>query len=155
MKTITKAIPKTEARTFKPCNELLYHCGRVVAVCCVEHGTEHSHNDCEAFEAVKRGTAVAKRVETPWGISDSVHFIAPGIVSYSTPSHGGIHLSDERMADIPDRLRGLNKYGGGSWFEEDCEWSIVVLAFPDCFPPGDSVLAMQTAKILYPTAFNS
>ena len=32
-------------------------------------------------------------VETPWGVADTVKEIAPGISLYTTPSHGGFHLS--------------------------------------------------------------
>ena len=43
--------------------------------------------------------------DTPWGHPDTVTEIAPGIISYSTPSHGGIWLSDQRVASMPKALR--------------------------------------------------
>lgn len=72
---------------------------------------------------------------TPWGHADSVKEIAPGIHTVSTPSHGGFHVSDELLAQMPFALRMSNSYSGtgSDWFEEDCEWALPVLAFPALF----------------------
>jgi hypothetical protein len=71
-------------------------------------------------------------MSTPWGPSHSVRRIAPGIVSFTTATHGGIQLSEERIAALPDAIR---KAQGSDleWFEEDCAASLVVLAFPEAF----------------------
>lgn len=58
--------------------------------------------------------------KTPWGISDYTTKIAPGIISYSTPSHGGIHLSPTRLKEMPEVLRLES-----GWYEEDCDWCLV------------------------------
>ncbi|HZZ77117.1 MAG TPA: hypothetical protein VFE62_01280, partial [Gemmataceae bacterium] len=76
------------------------------------------------------------RVETPWGMSDRVHQVAQGITFYETPSHGGFKLSPERMEAMPEHLRECS-FTGNEFFEEDCSWSAVVLAFPDCFSDDD------------------
>ena len=72
-------------------------------------------------------------METPWGVAQTVTVIADGIESVSTSSHGGIRLSAERQAQMPERFVGLNKYGRGCWYEEDCEWALVAVAFPEHF----------------------
>lgn len=72
-------------------------------------------------------------MDTPWGESQSCQVVAPGIVFHSTASHGGYCLRADRMRELPEKLRGLNRYGGGNWFEEDCEAAIVAAAFPQYF----------------------
>jgi len=62
---------------------------------------------------------------TPWGAAQHSKKIAVGIMSYSTASHGGIHLSKKRNAMVPEYMRNIN-----GWYEEDCEWAIPVIVFP-------------------------
>jgi len=75
--------------------------------------------------------------------------MAPGIVFYSTPSHGGIHLSPERQAVVkklfPD-FRPFNDWEG--WYEEDCDCVIVFLSFLDILTPEKAQAAIVTAKAL-------
>ena len=61
---------------------------------------------------------------TLWGSPDSAAQLLPGIWEVQTPSHGGIILSDERQAAMPEALR-LD----GTSYEEDVDWALVVLAF--------------------------
>ena len=76
------------------------------------------------------------RIETPWGTADDRHVIAEGIVFYSTPSHGGVRLSDDRLAAMPAALKDFRPWAGLPWFEEDSDYSVVVLAFPEFFTPS-------------------
>src|ERR1035438_5453954 len=62
---------------------------------------------------------------TPWGPSQQSKSYGPGIVSYSCAGHGGFHVSPTLNAAMPDYLR----YPEG-WYEEDCAWALVALAFP-------------------------
>lgn len=99
-------------------------------------------------------------VETPWGTAQHVTEIAPGIVSYSTASHGGIHLSDERIADMPAALQEFVPFGGpqpgpGRWFEEDCDWSVVALAFPQFFTEEEVRAAHATLKAYRPSVYEA
>ena len=74
---------------------------------------------------------------SPWGTSEKVTEIAKGIKFVSTPSHGGFHVSAERMTRMPDNLKDKRRFGihaerdGDGWFEEDFEVYLVVLAFPE------------------------
>jgi hypothetical protein len=69
-------------------------------------------------------TTVRPGSGTPWGTADFVEVLAPGITSVSTPSHGGIHLSPERNAQVHPVWRSDN-----GWYEEDCEANIVLITF--------------------------
>lgn len=68
-------------------------------------------------------TTIPKR--SPWGAVDSYDVIAPGIVSVSTPSHGGIKLDRARNAQVHPAFQNTD-----GWYEEDCEADIVVFTFP-------------------------
>ena len=86
-------------------------------------------------------------ITTPWGQADHHQAIAPGIDFYSTPSHGGFKLSPERLARISVmnlvRCRtGLPLQG---WFEEDCDWCIVVIYFPEYFTAEEREMAAKIA----------
>lgn len=80
---------------------------------------------------------MAQRMTTPWGTADHSDTIADGITFYSTPSHGGFHLSPERLVKIDPRARAYAakwSHGfGDAWFEEDCAWAAVAIAYPECF----------------------
>ena len=71
---------------------------------------------------------------TPWGRADSQRQIAPGITWYSTPSHGGFYLHRDRIAAMPAVYRDRPTFAGPGWYEEDCDWCLVALSFPDLFP---------------------
>ncbi len=81
-------------------------------------------------------------ISTPWGVSQSgVETDVKGIEFHSTASHGGYWVSPELSpklaedygsatgAGLPDPIRS------GTWWEEDCAWAFVALAFPAAFPP--------------------
>lgn len=90
---------------------------------------------------------------TPWGDSQFVETIAEGIMRVSTASHGGFVLSPERLKAMPERFK-LNRYGTGRFFEEDCEWALVVLAFPEEFSKDQVHIAKSIALALYPSVFD-
>ena len=90
-------------------------------------------------------------VSTPWGLSQTTRELAPGITLYTTASHGGFYLSPERVALMPKPLRDFIPFGGpqqgpGRWYEEDCDWSVVALAFPQFFKRDDVAAAEATLK---------
>ena len=72
---------------------------------------------------------------SPWGPVDYSKEDAPGLWSISTPGHGGIFVSRERLGAMPRALvERTDCYPGGQYFEEDIEWARVALAFPDVYP---------------------
>lgn len=76
---------------------------------------------------------------TPWGTADRVRYHAEGIVFYGTPSHGGFKLDRQRNAAVPDYMRAP-----GGWYEEDCDWAIVVVVHPIAFK--DDPKALEDAR---------
>jgi hypothetical protein len=74
-----------------------------------------------------------KLPETPWGPAQTSEVIAPGIVFYSTASHGGFHLSAEQNSRVPLKLRQSTflQLGMKGWYEEDCDAAIVLATFPE------------------------
>lgn len=94
-------------------------------------------------------------MNTPWGISDSHIKIADGIDFYSTSSHGGFKLSDDRMKQI-DPIVFTGSFGGErkeGWFEEDCSWAFVALQFPGQFSEDEIQTAEKIASHYYPEIF--
>ncbi len=91
---------------------------------------------------------------SPWGPVESVHDVAEGIVWVTTARHGGVWLSRERWAQMPERFRDVVPFAhlrgivlnpgqrvppqtwtgpgeSGAWYEEDEDACLVVLAFPE------------------------
>jgi hypothetical protein len=65
---------------------------------------------------------------TPWGESQDSTRLADGITSHSTAGHGGVKVRDDLNEQIPKYMRNEN-----GWYEEDCEWAIPALVFPNAF----------------------
>ena len=86
-------------------------------------------------------------MNTPWGRSDFQEKKADGITFYGTPRHGGIKLSEERNAQVPQYLKDAG-FGGkpeSGWYEEDVDWGIVALVFPEAFTPEE----IETARGIF------
>lgn len=87
---------------------------------------------------------------SPWGAIDHVEKIAEGIEFVSTSSHGGFHLSPERLLEMPKELSN-----NSPWYEEDCEYGLVICAFPDCFSKEEFDSAKQTVKDWNPNKYEA
>ncbi len=85
---------------------------------------------------------------TPWGNSDSEKILAPGIISVSTPSHGGIHVEKELNKMIPEYMRTND-----GWYEEDVDWSIVATVFGHAFSREQRAHAKHILKNSIPMAY--
>lgn len=83
---------------------------------------------------------------TPWGLAQDEHEIAPGIVRYYTASHGGIHLSPERQAELANKF-AFQTWARGPWYEEDEDVAAVVIAFPEFFTPEQLMGAVKSAHL--------
>lgn len=94
---------------------------------------------------------------SPWGQVQWSTVLADGIVSVSTASHGGVKLSPERQARMPDEFKCK-----GGWYEEDCDWCLPFVVFQaDIMAFGDeyavrNILAgshIKTLKNWHPEKF--
>lgn len=83
-------------------------------------------------------------IRTPWGEAQDSKRYAPGITFHETASHGGFHVDAAKLAEMPAALRAITPYAGEGWYEEDADWAIVALAFPDLFGDYDLHCAMRT-----------
>ncbi len=86
---------------------------------------------------------------TPWGTSDYSRKYARGLIFYGTPGHGGYHLSPTVNAKVNEAWRRSS-----GWYEEDCEWAIVALTFPEHFSEHLEH-AKETAKCYYPHQYEA
>ena len=83
---------------------------------------------------------------SPWDTIQHCEQIAQGIVNVSTASHAGLWISDTRRQWMPASLARIETWAGGNWYEEDCDWAIVVMAFPHHFTAETCKYAMAMAK---------
>ena len=84
----------------------------------------------------------------PWGEIQSAQTVTPGIDFVQTAGHGGYRLSREVYNQMPQHLREYS-FTKDQWFEEDCSWCAVVLAFPQHFTPAFIEAARQTEQRNY------
>lgn len=92
-------------------------------------------------------------MKTIWGFSDYEKKYADGITFYSTPSHGGFHLSKERLSKINPAAFEIEIWGrdmAAGWFEEDCNWAFVALAYPEYFSAENVIGAKNTIHAFFP-----
>jgi hypothetical protein len=90
-----------------------------------------------------------RNTHTPWGRADSIEKVADGIEFYSTPSHGGFRLSNERLIQLHAVHGPVKTFcGHAEWFEEDCDWAYVATAFPEHFNAEQLAHAGATLKWL-------
>jgi hypothetical protein len=104
--------------------------------------------------AHKRDLAELNRVQTrmsvstPWGGSQTAVIYAEGVVAHMTAGHGGFHLSSDRIARVHPLMRKEVP-----WYEEDCEWAIVAISFPELFTGYERSLAEKTIRNTWPDAW--
>ena len=87
---------------------------------------------------------------TPWGGSQMAVVYAEGVVVHSTAGHGGFHLSSDRNSKVHPLLRKNTP-----WYEEDCEWAIVAITFPNLFTAYERSLANKPIRNTWPDAWEA
>lgn len=74
---------------------------------------------------------------SPWGTIEEVQYLADGITYVSTARHGGFHVSQDLLYRVPVEWResrhGATADADSCWFEEDADWSMVVMIFTNHF----------------------
>ena len=101
-------------------------------------------NNFISYRINGRGGAI-----TPWGRAQSKESFGPGISLYSTAGHGGFKVCKKQNAMIPDYMR-IND----GWYEEDCDWAIVVTIFCERFKEKDIISAKDCLKCWHPKEHN-
>lgn len=97
-----------------------------------------------------------RAVHTPWGVADSVEVAGDGVVFYGTPSHGGYHVTGAALERIPPQFREASCAPGWfGWFEEDVDWAIVAVYFPEYFPPDAQDHARATLERYRPAVLQA
>ena len=91
-------------------------------------------------------------MNTPWGQSDGIEPLADGILFVTTPSHGGFYVPPELVKNMPYKYLDatFRRQGFNGFFEEDCDWALVALAFPWLFNPEQMDAARRTLKAYKP-----
>ncbi|CAN5439889.1 hypothetical protein BH10CYA1_BH10CYA1_62090 [soil metagenome] len=86
--------------------------------------------------------------DTPWGKAQSAEQVGPGIISYSTASHGGYFLYPATNAKVPSILKKstCGELGLKGWYEEDCDWAIIVFIFKQYFEEDHYKAALVTLE---------
>lgn len=78
-------------------------------------------------------------IHTPWGQADSVKPILNGVVSVSTPSHGGLRVTRKAFNDLAMDKQYLGKVAIKTpkhyWFEEDCAAPLFMFDAPSVIKP--------------------
>lgn len=88
---------------------------------------------------------------TPWGRPQQLEIIANGITRYDTASHGGFKISETRRKAMLEPYRSIETFAGGNWYEEDCDWCLLVLSFPEIFKDKYGEDVISEAKKTYNT----
>lgn len=85
------------------------------------------------IDAPRRFQSIARPQWSPWGKPDHAEQVFDGVWSISTPRHGGFYVSAERRKTMPEAWlnASFGRLGRDGWFEEDCDWCMIPLAFPD------------------------
>lgn len=74
-----------------------------------------------------------QRIHTPWGQSQTVDELAPGILSVSTAGHGGIRMDDNRVKQFHKAFPSFTPFTGQTsrFLEEDCDMLLAFILWGD------------------------
>jgi len=89
----------------------------------------------------------------PWGRVQSVIDIGQGICFVTTDDHGGYYVPFAMLSAIPawQQEKAAQYSGSRHWYEEDCCWAFVCMAYPDLFPPE----ALEHATLVVHASFGA
>ena len=89
---------------------------------------------------------------TPWGYADQSAHIGDGIYRVDTPGHGGYFMPVGMLHRIPQAQQEWAERWSQSrnWYEEDCCWAAVAVAFPKLFPEEALPVALEILAHYFP-----
>lgn len=121
---------------------------------CLAHNHCHRTDQAQEAPAPVAAPVMHKMHSSPWGKVDGwSRFGDLGLFHHSTPGHGGIYVPPDMKRLMPKPYRDANQYGGGGWFEEDCEWALVALSFPSGLDEKTMENARSAVKNYHPHAY--
>jgi hypothetical protein len=89
---------------------------------------------------------MTQTLPTPWGIAQTQEPIADGILRVTTAGHGGILLSTERAHELAVLFPEFVSFTGPRALEEDCDWAMAPLTWPEYFTDRDVYYAVRTVE---------
>ena len=94
------------------------------------------------------GTNLRVGAGSPWGMIQTTQELGAGVWSITTASHGGIVLDEDRRVEVAEMFPNFKAWvGDGRYLEEDLDWRIAALAFPECFTKDDCGNAIRGAEV--------
>lgn len=109
---------------------------------------EQAEHNRELDRLARRSARI--HCNTPWGPSQGATIYAEGVASHTTAGHGGFKLSAERNGRVHSTL-----CRDSGFYEEDAEWAIVALTFPDLFTVFERKCADRTIRDCLPESWES
>ncbi len=94
---------------------------------------------------------------TPWGPGQYVKTFARGVAEIGTAGHGGLRVSrglalrTMRKEILACAIERRDYF----WFEEDCDYMLVVLSMPEVFPPETQDAAQASVKTWHPDEYTA
>jgi hypothetical protein len=82
-------------------------------------------------------------MQTPWGPSQECRSYGAGLIFVSTASHGGFYVFPELLAQMPEYF-----HRNDGWYEEDCEWAMVVISFLSLLRKRDRRCGRHSAELV-------
>ena len=92
-----------------------------------------------------------KGTTTPWGRAQYGYKYGPGVNSYGCAGHGGFKVAAGKLKKMHPALAAVG--GDDGWFEEDCDWAAVAVAFPEMFTQKDVDYALESLIRWNPDAY--
>lgn len=89
--------------------------------------------------------SISPGAATPWGTSVVAVAYSAGVIRHQTTSHGGFALTEYRNTAIPNLLRTADGF-----YEQDCAWAAVAIAFPELFTDLEKRRAEDALKRFHP-----
>lgn len=89
-------------------------------------------------------------MHTPWGESQQTKTIATGLIRVDTAGHGGYKLSPERWTELKSQFPSFSPFAGDAgWLEEDSDWCLAALLWPEHFSDRNVYYAVENARSDY------
>ena len=85
-------------------------------------------------------------METPWGRAQHTHRYSVEVVQVSTASHGGFIVTGGSKLLIRALWPWFEPFTGHGFYEEDCDWAVVVVAMQEHFTDEQVAAAVRTLR---------